>query len=264
MRCLDTRILGVTLLFAVTALVATAEETQTTETHVDASGVRVTVAEDANRWGVSVDDWTRYRHLMQGPRGTWSPNLDPLTALGVSADNDPDRRKYAELLVRLEHDRVQHELAFEKTVQAVKRELFPNEAVLDIDKLKSLVHARTKEAPYRAGDRLLVFVALDCTTCNRLIQHLVNDVQSLPGLHLDVFVMGQVRDEAIQAWATKLKLPEPLVKQSRLTLNHDNHTLSRLVRDPMTTVPVLVRARGETLDVLPNDPVVLTRWSESP
>jgi hypothetical protein len=86
-------------------------------------------------------------------------------------------------------------------------------------------------------------------------------VQSLPGLSLDVYVVGRVRDDNIQRWASRLKLSEALVNQGRLTLNHDDNTLNRLTRDPTLTVPVLIRARGEAYEMLPNDSLVLTRWS---
>jgi integrating conjugative element protein (TIGR03759 family) len=149
-------------------------------------------------------------------------------------------------------------------VQQVKRELFPNDPFLDPTRLDERVAARTRDAPFRAGDRLLLFINLDCSACDRLMHHLVGEVQSLPGLHLDVFVVGRVRDADIQAWASRLKLPEALVNQGRLTLNHDHGTLNGLLRDPTLTVPVLVRGRGEAFELLPNDPIVLARWSARP
>jgi len=235
--------------------------TQVEQTPIERSISSLTATEQASRWSLTVEDWTRYLSLMTGPRGTWSPNLDPVTALGVHADTDAERRRYAEILVRLERERTMRELAFEKVVQQVKRELYPNEPLLDPEKLKGLIEARTREPPYRAGDRLLLFVNLECRACDQLAQHLAAEVQSLPGLQFDVFAVGRVRDEDIQAWATNLKLPEALVHQGRLTLNHDGGTLNRLTRDPALTVPVFIRARGEAFEILPSDPIVLARWS---
>ncbi len=232
------------------------------QTPIMRSTSSATTAEQASRWGLTLKDWTRYQRLMQGPRGIWTPNLDPVTALGVHAETDAERRRYAEILVRLERERWERELAFEKVVQQVKRELYPNEPLLDPERVKALIEARTREAPYRAGDRLLLFVNLESHACDRLAQHLAAEVQSLPGLQLDVFALGPVRDADIQAWAARLKLPEPLVHQGRLTLNHDHNTLNTLTRDPSISVPVLIRARGEAYEMLPADPVVLTRWTE--
>ncbi|MGH2707272.1 MAG: TIGR03759 family integrating conjugative element protein [Actinomycetota bacterium] len=241
-----------------------AEESRTIPeaTHIERSHPALTQVEQSKRWGLTVEDWQRYERLMTGPRGTWSPHLDPVTALGVHAESDAERRRYAEILVRLERERTVHELAFERMVQQVKRDLYPNDLPFDPAKIEELlVQARTREPPFRAGDRLLLFVNLECADCNRLIQHLVGEVQSLPGLHLDVYAVGPVRDEDIQGWARQLKLPQALVAQGRLTLNQDQATLNRLTRDPTLTVPVLIRARGEAFEMLPNDPIVLARWS---
>lgn len=246
------------------AFVVSAEGVQRTkpeQTPITHSRTSVTAAEHAKRWGLTVEDWSRYQHLMDGPRGVWSPNLDPIAALGVHAESDAERRRYAEILVRLERERTIRELAFERIVQQIKRELYPNEPLSDPTRLKDLIQARTREPPYRAGDRLLLFVNLECHACDRLAQHLAGEVQSLPGLQLDVFTLGRVRDEDIQGWAQGLKLPEALVNQGRLTLNRDDNTLNRLVRDPTLTVPVLIRARGDNYEMLPGDPIVLARWA---
>ncbi len=248
-----------TLAFAVRAEPPGTSEAM--QTPITRSTTGVTAAEQASRWGLTRKDWTRYQQVMTGPRGIWSPNLDPVTALGVHAETDAERRRYAEILVRIERERWERELAFETVVQQVKRELYPNEPLLDPERVKALIDARTREPPYRAGDRLLLFVNLECHACDRLAQHLATEVQSLPGLQLDVFAVGRVRDEDIQGWATKLKLPEPLVSQGRLSLNHDNNTLNTLTRDPTLTVPVLIRARSEAYEMLPADPIVLARWT---
>ena len=40
-------------------------------------------SEQAKNWGLTEQEWTRFEKIQTGPRGFWSPNLDPLTALGV-------------------------------------------------------------------------------------------------------------------------------------------------------------------------------------
>ena len=40
----------------------------------------------ASEWGLQPQEWARYRELMDGPLGIYSPNLDPLSALGIEAD----------------------------------------------------------------------------------------------------------------------------------------------------------------------------------
>ncbi len=49
----------------------------------------------AQEWGLNQQEWTRYQTLMQGPRGVYSPGIDPLTALGIEARSAEERRRYA-------------------------------------------------------------------------------------------------------------------------------------------------------------------------
>ena len=46
----------------------------------------------ASEWGLQPQEWARYRELMDGPLGIQSPNLDPLSALGIEARTDEERR----------------------------------------------------------------------------------------------------------------------------------------------------------------------------
>jgi integrating conjugative element protein (TIGR03759 family) len=224
---------------------------ESTPTERDQARPALTEREHAKRWGPSTEDWTRYRTIMRGPRGFWTPNLDPLTVLGVNAENEGERRRYATLLLHLEAERVKRELAFEKTVQAVKTELYPDLEPFDRARLAAkLIETRGRRTPLQAGDRALVFVNLQCAACDLGVQALIAKVQAIPGLGLDVYVVGEATDEAIRSWATHLMIPPVLVEGGRVTLNHDAGTLMRLTRDPSVTVPVLLRQRGTDLAAL--------------
>ena len=67
--------------------------------------------EPAANWGLTEQEWTRFEQIQAGPRGFWSPNLDPLTTLGVEAETDQERQRYAELQVALEAKRAERELS---------------------------------------------------------------------------------------------------------------------------------------------------------
>ena len=137
------------LLVCPARLLAEGSRTASEATHLERSTSSTTQAEQARRWAITVEDWQRYERLMTGPRGTWSPHLDPVTALGVHAESEAERRRYAEILVRLERERTEREFAFERMVQQVKRELYPNDLPFDPAKLEELlVQARTREPPF--------------------------------------------------------------------------------------------------------------------
>src|SRR5688572_10050093 len=67
----------------------------------------------AKQWMLSETDWVKYKKIMSGPRGIWSPGLDPITALGVSETDSQERKRYAELWIKMETRRVELEIAFE-------------------------------------------------------------------------------------------------------------------------------------------------------
>ncbi len=85
---------------------------------------RSRTAQAAN-WGLTEQEWSRFEHIQAGPRGFWSPNLDPLTALGIEAETDQARQRYAELQVTLEAKRAERELAYQNAYTAAWAKLFP-------------------------------------------------------------------------------------------------------------------------------------------
>src|SRR3546814_19228268 len=79
----------------------------------------------ARDWGLGTEEWTRYEELMDGPLGIYSPNLDPLSALGVEARSDEERRRYAELQVHAESRRVEKLLAYQRAYVDAWQRLHP-------------------------------------------------------------------------------------------------------------------------------------------
>ncbi|WP_457774990.1 hypothetical protein [Shewanella xiamenensis] len=101
---------ALSMLFLLAALNAPAFAQQPATQSTPAQSSRVTPSQIdqarderlARDWGLRGDEWGRYRELMEGPLGIHSPNLDPLTALGIEARSDEERRRYAELQVQVE------------------------------------------------------------------------------------------------------------------------------------------------------------------
>ncbi len=79
----------------------------------------------ATEWGLQPQEWARYRELMDGPLGIYSPNLDPLSALGIEARTDEERRRYAELQVQVEARRVEKLLAYQRAYDEAWQRLNP-------------------------------------------------------------------------------------------------------------------------------------------
>lgn len=91
--------------------------------------------ERAKMSGLNPEEWQRYTTLLRGPRGLWTPALDPIWMLGIHARTDDERRKYAELAVQQEHARVAGELAFQKAYDDAFQLLYGDEPIIDTQKL---------------------------------------------------------------------------------------------------------------------------------
>ncbi|GHU37581.1 integrating conjugative element protein [Betaproteobacteria bacterium] len=166
--------------------------------------------EQARDWGLRTEDWARYRQLMQGPLGIHSPNLDPLTALGIEARDEAEQCRFAELQVRAEARRIERLLAYQRAYDAAWQRLFP-----DLPRV-SLSAASTSGISIES-DRLAVFVKADCAPCEQRVRQL-----QASGALFDVYMTGSRGDDKrIRQWATRAGIDPAKVRARVITLNHD-------------------------------------------
>jgi integrating conjugative element protein (TIGR03759 family) len=165
----------------------------------------------ARDWGLRSEEWARYRQLMQGPLGVYSPQLDPLTALGIEARSEEERRRYAELQVQAEARRVGKTLAYQRAYDAAWQRLFPGQPRV------SLPGAKAQGAGNTGSGRLAVFVKADCAPCAQRVQQL-----QAAGTAFDLYMVGSRQDDArIRQWATQAGIDPARVRARTITLNHD-------------------------------------------
>ena len=185
----------------------------------------------AEAWGLRIEEWQRYETLMQGQRGLWSPDLDPILVLGIHARSDEERRRYAELAVEQERARVEGELAFQRAYDAAWRRLYPDELMIDT---ASLVRSRPQVSPAAAATgnprRILLFTRVqDCPACDAFLPAVLARASTLSA-GLDIFLLdtGPGDDDAVRAWAGERGIPAERVRTRQITLNHDQGTAARL------------------------------------
>ncbi|OCW18438.1 TIGR03759 family integrating conjugative element protein [Pseudomonas sp. S3E12] len=167
-------------------------------------------AEQATSWGLTEQEWIRFEQIQGGPRGFWSPNLDPLTALGVEAETDQERQRYAELQVALEAKRAERELAYQNAYTAAWAKLFPR--LLPIQGMASPPPASSSVEPRRA-----LFVEDHCPACTAEAQRLQSSDTAL-----DIYLVGsQGEDERVRRWARQADIDPAKVQRRQITLNHD-------------------------------------------
>nr|WP_155269229.1 TIGR03759 family integrating conjugative element protein [Brucella anthropi] len=171
----------------------------------------VTEERAAKDWGLNTDEWSRYRDVMQGPLGVYSPNLDPLTALGIEARSDEERRRYAELQVGVEARRVEKMLAYQRAYDEAWQRLHPG--------LERVAMAGADVAVKAEGSgRLAVFVKEDCAPCGPLVQRLQS-----AGTEFDLYMVGTGQnDSRIRDWAKSAMIDPARVREGKITLNHDS------------------------------------------
>jgi len=164
-----------------------------------------------SEWGLNPQEWARYRDLMEGPLGTHSPNLDPLSALGIEARTDEERRRYAELQVQVEARRVEKLLAYQRAYDEAWKRLNPGMQRVNLPDDKPGAGAT------RGSGRTAVFVKDGCAACGQLVQRLQSS-----GAEFDLYMVGSRQDDArIRDWAKRANVDPAHVRGGTITLNHD-------------------------------------------
>ena len=184
----------------------------------------------AQQWGLSASDWSRYQTLMKGERGIMSPGLDPLTALGVETDNSAERRRLAELWVKHEYQRTGKELAFQREVNAAWLRLYPETLAVNMG-------ANAAGIAHDTQGRLALFLKENCSRCDARLAAVLADNRPV-----DLYLVGIDSDDGLRAWAVKHNSPVETVRSRQITLNHDNGLWYRY---GMGQMPVILQ-QGET------------------
>ena len=91
---------------------------------------------EAKRWNLTVKEYQRYTEVISGPLGRWNPDIDPLMALGLYANNDIDRQRYAELYAQQEYELIKRTLAFQRSYRSAFGQLFPDANIIDSEYLQ--------------------------------------------------------------------------------------------------------------------------------
>ncbi|MCA8836599.1 MAG: TIGR03759 family integrating conjugative element protein [Proteobacteria bacterium] len=173
----------------------------------------------AAEWELREDEWLRYQELMRGARGIWTPNVDPLTALGAHARSADERRRYAELLVRREANRVEGELAFQRAVTEAWQSLYPAQPRLRATPSPSRTLLSLEAGtPVRYG----LVLEPDCRACSTALKSYLEQLRKNTSLEaLDIYLRNTGGDdEVLQQWASANAVPVELVSATRITLNH--------------------------------------------
>jgi len=224
-------------------------------TKEQSSAIKNTIIGSAQDWGVSDAEWQTYQHLMNGPAGKWYPQLSPPEVLGMYADNDQDKERFAELSAKEEHEKISRELVFNNAFHEAMVKLYSNEPVIKDFDISSFNPIQGKIAVHgssmvtlTAGDHLVVFVDTTPGFDFLAMPTILNLISTHPGVSLDIYCTGNVTDADIQLWAKTNNIPLDLVQKHIITLNHDNGKLKSILGSGLLPQVVLVH-QGQSQNI---------------
>jgi len=213
---------------ALVPLLGSAADTEQSE--LDYSTSQRSAASRAAEWNLSSSQWTRYQSVMKGPRGLWSPDIDPLYVLGIYAETEADRRRFAELVVQQEYERVEKELAFQREVNAAWKRLYGDVAMIDPARLGLGVERRAPAAgASKAGQNAFLFLTVaDCSGCDTAVNQWLRKLRADPAVTLRIYLSGADQRVVLLRWIRDHDLGE-LIKARRVVVQADNGMLAKVM-----------------------------------
>ena len=198
-------------------------------------------------WELSETEWSRYKQLMQGIRGSISPStISPIEVLGIHARDQDERRRYAEMWARAMREDVSRILAFQHAYDEAGKRLYPNEQLIDINKLPGRADTTSSLKP---GDRVLFFTRPGCPACDALLVKLLKRIDAVTGIDIYITGVKSGDDQAVRDWAASHAIKPEWVRSRRVTLNHEAGVLEKLTQGK-GKIPYILRRQGKDLSVL--------------
>lgn len=231
---------------------------------VRATAVVESVVEEAARWNITESEYARYQLLMRGFRGRVSaPRITPIEVLGIHAQSDAERRRYAELWVRLIREDTARVLEFSNAVHAAHQRYRPDEPLIDRGRINALrAAAGSRWGPLDVGralasdaGRMMLFTARECLECRRPLDELLAQVATRRIAGLDIYLTDVSNgDHAIvQRWAAANGIPIAALADGAVTLNFDGGVsaavAARLGRRSLLS-PTIIRRHADRYEAV--------------
>lgn len=177
------------------------------------------------------DKYGRILKIIEGASGFQFPKIDPIPALGIEANDDAERRHYAELWVKQEYERTGKGLKFQREVDAAWKRLMSKMLPVNMGNTAGIAH--------EPGGRLALFVReADCQRCDARLSAVLADIRPV-----DIYLVdSEGSDQKLRNWAQQHRIPAEQVRERRITLNHD---AGRWMRYGNGIMPVLLQ-QGES------------------
>lgn len=167
----------------------------------------------AEMWGLTEADITKYKTIMKGPRGNFSPDIAPPLALALEESNHAEKTRYLTVYAKLEHDRTRKDLETSRMYSNIFNALF-SEPVINKDILFN-----DKEQYIKESDRFVIFIDAECMDCKSNLLLGLMKTASFPKNPTDIFVKNLSKEEDLHRWATENSIKVDAVQNGDVTLN---------------------------------------------
>lgn len=188
------------------------------------------ITKKSELFGLTEVEYQRYLDIMEGPLKHWNQNIDPVMALGIFSDGEADKKRYAELYARQEHDLISRTLRFERRYRDAYRTLYPDANIIDHDLMLPYYEHQAKKkvsqfiddsSELYSGDRILYFAESNCFECRATVAKLQGVITRNEGVGIDIYILGAVNEQQARQWAKDNVVDVSLVKDATITINLD-------------------------------------------
>ena len=172
--------------------------------------------------GLTEADFSKYKKIMENTSaGVWYGTLDPVEVLGIMAESDAEREKFAQLAARQHFERADRELKFNQAYHLAFKKLYPSE--------KAIADVADEKGVATDIQHVLLFTGMHEAGNEAVINKLLAVLRQNPECKLDIYIAGKPTGAQVNSWAVKHKIPVELVRKRQITLNHENGKLRRVV-----------------------------------
>lgn len=185
------------------------------------------------QWSLSEKEWSKYKELMKGIRGSLSvPNISPLEVLGIHAETEQERKKYAKAWAKIMKEDTERVLRFQYAFDDAAKELNNRAQMVDTAKLSRLIAAQSQNGlSIQAKDRVLLFVRLnDCSRCQARAVEILADISKFKKVQFDIFFIDTTKgkdDKKIRQWTEEAGIKRNLLIKGRVTVNHNKKLINK-------------------------------------
>ena|GEM_PF-2972690 len=81
-------------------------------------------------WNLTELEWNKYLNFMQEPSGHYYLQLTPPEVLGIQAETNEDLKHFAEVAVKLSHDKLERELRFNAAFHEAASMIYEDEPLI--------------------------------------------------------------------------------------------------------------------------------------